>query len=457
MNSSEKIESVEQAAALYRTPQRRKQVERIDLEEREMLASKKQTLASIDVGSDDLALTSNWMRRANWIHTYKGADRSILKRLTLRPYSNGSALSLASLPYTQLISTSHVERRLLIISEALDQFFDQCEDTIRHTDNSVLWWLRGIFLHKPYKAPFQLAELASTRARYRSLWKRFVFFVIRLYCVDDDQRKSLLQFQLWHSQRRVISKLWNHRWWNDFEFAICNDNWEHCTNYQAKEKIGIKEDAFEDNISASDEESDGDEQSSYEDSEETISTQAQESLPGDYTINALPLNIFEKPDCAPKHTRASLGELSDLVGELSASLCTESFVDCQPASTLIVYFSGILGLSPDGSTFLRPKAYTSSLSALIYSMRLILLEATAPRFEHPNVGWSARPRTHQLDLIKDIHERYMCNSCQAPMGELLSLRSYGRAVSRTDGPSFRVRWSQDGQTVTWDDGYLPLN
>jgi hypothetical protein len=40
------------------------------------------------------------------------------------------------------------------------------------------------------------------------------------------------------------------------------------------------------------------------------------------------------------------------------------------------------------------------------------------------------------------------------MGELLSLRSYGRALSRTDGPSFRVNWSDNSETVSWDGGSL---
>lgn len=38
------------------------------------------------------------------------------------------------------------------------------------------------------------------------------------------------------------------------------------------------------------------------------------------------------------------------------------------------------------------------------------------------------------------------------MGKLLSLRSYGRAISRSDGPTFRFQWSEDSETVTWDAG-----
>ena len=71
-------------------------------------------------------------------------------------------------------------------------------------------------------------------------------------------------------------------------------------------------------------------------------------------------------------------------------------------------------------------------------MRLCMLEATLSRFAHSFDGWQARPRTGNLSHVNKVRERYMCYGCQAPMGELLSLRSYDRAFSRSDEPSFRV-------------------
>jgi hypothetical protein len=39
----------------------------------------------------------------------------------------------------------------------------------------------------------------------------------------------------------------------------------------------------------------------------------------------------------------------------------------------------------------------------------------------------------------------------------VSLRCYGRVVAQSDGPSFRVRWSEDGQVLSWDEGSLSLH
>lgn len=148
--------------------------------------------------------------------------------------------------------------------------------------------------------------------------------------------------------------------------------------------------------------------------------------------------------------------LADAVGQLSLFFCKEAYVDGSANSTVLVYFSGVLGFSASGSSFERPRNYTPKLSGLIYCMRLCALEATLPRFTHRSNDWQARPRIGHVSRLNSIRERYMCFGCQAPMGELLSLRSYGRAFSRSDGPSFRVNWSDDGETVSWSDGILSM-
>lgn len=150
-------------------------------------------------------------------------------------------------------------------------------------------------------------------------------------------------------------------------------------------------------------------------------------------------------------------KLADLVGTLSIQLCKENFVDGRSSSTILIYFSGVLGFSADPSTFERPRNYTSKLSALIYCARLCFLDSVLPRFAHDYVGWEKRPRLGDLKLLNRVRERYMCLGCQSPLGEPLSLRNFGHSLSRSDGPSFRVGWSPHSQTVSWDDGRLSMN
>lgn len=78
--------------------------------------------------------------------------------------------------------------------------------------------------------------------------------------------------------------------------------------------------------------------------------------------------------------------MADVVGRLSLFMCSEEFIDRQSSTTMLVFFCGVLGISHDGLTFDRPRNYTPKLSAIIYSARLICLEATLPRRPHPHIG-----------------------------------------------------------------------
>lgn len=99
-------------------------------------------------------------------------------------------------------------------------------------------------------------------------------------------------------------------------------------------------------------------------------------------------------------------KLADVVGQLAVFFCKEQFTDSRSSSTLLVYFSGVLGSSWDGLTFRRPGNYTPSLSALIYCVRVVLLEETLPRLPHPYAGWEARPRVGQLERLNMILLRF---------------------------------------------------
>ncbi|KAL3711303.1 hypothetical protein TMatcc_005101 [Talaromyces marneffei ATCC 18224] len=52
--------------------------------------------------------------------------------------------------------------------------------------------------------------------------------------------------------------------------------------------------------------------------------------------------------------------------QLNIIFLTEEFTDRQPSSSLLIYFSGILGFSPDAQSFQPVKSFTPYLSALIY-------------------------------------------------------------------------------------------
>jgi hypothetical protein len=86
---------------------------------------------------------------------------------------------------------------------------------------------------------------------------------------------------------------------------------------------------------------------------------------------------------------------------------------------------------------------------------ILIVLATFPRFAR--FGTKARSRFRQIDILNKIRQRTLCLESPAPLKELPSLRDYVRVINRSDGPSFRMTWSEDGQIVSWDDQHLSMS
>jgi hypothetical protein len=52
----------------------------------------------------------------------------------------------------------------------------------------------------------------------------------------------------------------------------------------------------------------------------------------------------------------------------------EEFADGQPASSLLIYFSEILRMSPSGVGYYLIRNYTPNLAAMVYYQRLVFLK-----------------------------------------------------------------------------------
>ena len=65
----------------------------------------------------------------------------------------------------------------------------------------------------------------------------------------------------------------------------------------------------------------------------------------------------------------------DMVLQLAYFFATEDYEDGTSSSTLLIYFTGVLGISMDGATFERALNYTPKLSAIaLYSFGPIRID-----------------------------------------------------------------------------------
>ncbi|KAK0370042.1 hypothetical protein CLIM01_12595 [Colletotrichum limetticola] len=458
-------------------------------------------------GQVDVAFQTGWMRRTGWDLMFDGARRDLLVKMSQLPAPVRDRWEAEDdMPHA---SSREDEARLQYIMSAVDGVFDRCEDTIRHTDVSMRCWLRSSVPYRPYKAPFELVGRRSSTYKYRRSVKRLLCFCIRLWRLPLGTRLSHCQRSLTIAQSHALETFWSDGIWNtlrrddapvvshiDSDAAPADEDTTDAdsqsvlrmrTRTRARRipcaeapnlsagrtnRCGIVESSRGDLKNSSDchDVDDGSATETSDDSDyEDLPSEGLECLQ-DHDHKKTSVRTYATEDRLSTDVAAqSLSfsdrglrggyfstALEDLTLRLLYFLMTEEFEDGQSKSTLLVYFSGVLGLTSDGSGFQSPGNYTANLSAFIYCARLIVIEVLLPRTSHDYVGYPARPRHGQLEILNRVRRETMCLASQAPLGEFLSLRAYGRTVSPADGPSFRFSWSDDGQTISWDDGRLSL-
>lgn len=136
---------------------------------------------------------------------------------------------------------------------------------------------------------------------------------------------------------------------------------------------------------------------------------------------------------------------------LSTTICTETLLNGQPSSTLLIYFSGILGFTSNGNNFCQARAYTPLLSTLIYIQRILLLKWALPFRAYTYIYLPKRSASGQQDAIQEVRRTSLTFGCDGPFHELLSLRNFGKAWARDEPPSVFLQWSDDGQVVSYND------
>jgi len=190
------------------SPQRRQDLTALHERELQRARNEEARLPGEDSSASDLALTSNWIRRTGWLETFAGVDRQLLSRLGSAPAREGLPLLLADDVRGRTLSSIEDESKLSNLGKAAAHFFDRCEDTARNTDHSIRCWLRSHVQGRPYKAAFQLPGRCTTRKRYRWLWKSMIYFVLRLWRLDDAVREKTLGLRLSAKRRKAIEEIW---------------------------------------------------------------------------------------------------------------------------------------------------------------------------------------------------------------------------------------------------------
>jgi hypothetical protein len=417
-----------------------------------------------ETGVKKLELTSPWMERTKWAHVYEGTRRDLLVKISevRKSWSYNQDFPIGHHEGVNLVSKRSDEQKIWQLMAALDRALDRCEETMRRTGHPILCWLNSGSRTRFYQKPFGFLGRAATRQRYRRLFQRIIPFIFRAYNMTPAMRKSALGICFTGEQLCELRKVWMDDAWDDIQ----DDDAENARDEEGFSSDHDSDWEGEDVEEGADEDEDSDDDEDEQDVEEEEvedGTEDEIADEDDFIGQACEdedkegwISDGSEDQCGSNTDTPEVDKLAELAFRLSIFFITEVFTDGQPSSSLLVYYSGVLGCTENGSSFRRPKDYTSHLSALIYVQRLLLLEFALPHTAYEYVGLPRRPQLGQLESLNKIRLECMVFGCLTPLGEFLSLRAFGRKQARSDTPSFLVRWSDDGSTLFYDDTSISM-
>ncbi|KAI5455841.1 hypothetical protein BGZ63DRAFT_368102, partial [Mariannaea sp. PMI_226] len=322
-----------------------------------------------------------------------------------------------------------------------------CEQTVHHTSRSLLCWLRSNQMNSCHNKEFALVAEESSRQWYRTLWKRFLAFVLR---VCRMVKRLQLETNLTARVRTFtfFESIWQHRVWNFVDTskgvwpnsAACGETTTDAAIDQGDDAYCVADESCKTgqghdftnkhaDIAEADSDDDGSDDSGY------VSDVHDRDCPG--------VRIRTCPTEDNETAMSAYTEFFELLFQFNVILITEPFIDGLPDSTMLFKFSSILGFSSDCRRFLLAREYCPRLSPLNYIQRLLFLELALPIQTYNSAGIPSRPRVDQLRRLNEVRGTYMVTGSQSSFAELVSLRDAGRNIGRTN----RQRSSSAGVTM----------
>jgi hypothetical protein len=251
---------------------------------------------------------------------------------------------------TKLISSAEDEQKTSRLVVVVDHMLNRCEETMRRTSRLILCWLRtghGSCLPQP----FQFLGRPSSRKQYRLYFKRFVAFIFRAYRMGPASRKTLLGVTFKRTQLDMLRAIWDYQIWNSemdqSSFWGTRVNEGDVSQEYEEEAFSVDEDDGVDGEDDEERDEDIDEEDRDVDEEDGESDE-KEGGEG-YDGEEYGEEEYDGGDDEASNDKEI--ELTELMFELSIHFASKEFEDGQPKSSLLVYFSGVLGLSDDGLTF----------------------------------------------------------------------------------------------------------
>jgi len=160
------------------------------------------------------------MERTRWAITYDGIRRDVLLSLAAMPYGGDHLLGHGcSDGDPDLLSPREDEQKLVSLVAVVYRMMERCEETLQHTPQNYLCWLRSTKTKAYYPKPFSLVSLKASKKKYIRLFQRFVVFLFRAFRMPSSVRRRLTRIRFTKRQLEQLEAIWEHEALENTELA----------------------------------------------------------------------------------------------------------------------------------------------------------------------------------------------------------------------------------------------
>jgi hypothetical protein len=100
------------------------------------------------------------------------------------------------------------EGQIYHLIATLDTILDRCEDTMRHTGQPILAWLKSHMAAESSPQPFSFLGTQQSRSRYRRTWKQFIAFVLRAFRLGPVITHEVLRLTFLSQHLQQLEQIW---------------------------------------------------------------------------------------------------------------------------------------------------------------------------------------------------------------------------------------------------------
>ena len=321
-----------------------------------------------------------WLRRTGWPKYFAGQDMKVLVEGTQRGIIDPFVIRVWN----------------LVVSLLTKRCLDGVKDCYSRDWAVILQWLESTNVSAEAPAPFSRDYSKGTPPKYAKRWAGLI-----VLCARSVREPELYRVPLLNKQRELAQKL--HELWGR----------ESAELESSSESNSDDDDSDDVDSDDGDSDDDSDSQSNSEACERNRSRSTTLSIPTDK-------------------------EWEDAILDLSAELIRHD--RWKGGSSAIQYFCGISGYNIGTGTWRASNDYTNKLSALIWCMRVIILEDTLPTCDRRIFREGGDSSLHKFKLV---HDQWLVTGQHTAFHYIHTLRNYGMAASRFTPGKIQVTLSHD--------------